>query len=314
MGLRCPVCGRHAAERLSHKIGSWAGRRRLTRFWTFTLDPKRIPGVSWTPGHTFSPAEIRCAVAYLRDVWNKYLTRWRRDAPDLSFIAVLELQESGNPHLHVLVNGWFPVRLMRSRWIRYGGGHNVQVNGITGGAEGVARYVSKYLAKSTPIDPEDAPPDDLPPEGDTGPDTTPYNEWPAYTRHHTTSRDVHLGFTAEQWDSIDAGDWRLCFPMITRNRNGIISRAAAAEICRGCVFRRAGCSGVADRAILWGPFGPINRPKFPTLRAVFDASPEYLAVLSAQEERKRGAGFARLVGYIAGRFRPLWTAADDWGF
>jgi len=145
--LRCPVCARAASDRLAVKIGSWAAERKLRRFWTFTLDPSRIPGVNWT-GAPLSGLEVKAAVAYLRRTWNKYLTAWRRDDPALEYIAVLELQLSGAPHLHVLVNGWYPWARMQRRWIRMGGGSHVRVNGVRGGAEGVTRYMAKYMAKN----------------------------------------------------------------------------------------------------------------------------------------------------------------------
>lgn len=252
MGLRCPVCGRQAARRLADKIGSWAAERGLWRFWTFTLDPARIPGIVYRPGIPLDTGQTSKAVDYLRAVWNKYLTRWRRDDPRLSFIAVLELQESGNPHLHVLVSGWYSWGVMRARWRRYGGGAQVYVTALARrSAEGAARYMGKYLSKATPVDSEDAIEELSPEEPVRTLDT-----WPKGTRHHTSSRDIHLRMTATQWRACDDEEWRYCFPRIVG-----LEAADLESICRHCIYRRAPrapCSGVCEPAELTDGLGPVG--------------------------------------------------------
>lgn len=311
--LRCPVCARAASDRLAAKIGSWAAERKLRRFWTFTLDPSRIPGVTWT-GAPLSVTEVHTAVAYLRKLWNKYLTAWRRDDAALEYIAVLELQKSGAPHLHVLVNGWYSWARMAARWRRMGGGSHVRVNGVRGGAEGVTRYMSKYMSKSLP----GAAPDLL----EDGAVT--YDGWPARTRHHTCSQSIHLQATAAQWSAACVGLWRDCFPHLMNVRN-------ASALCRGCVYRRlrtrdaprppgtrepgedahgntreyrAMCPGMCEKAELVGANGPVGRRRRHASRfIVFDASPEWVD-LEPNTQYLLGAPKRLIPGRFADRNEP----------
>src|SRR5579872_7300055 len=84
----CSYCGPRKAKRYRYTIRATAERRRLNRFLTLTLDPKKIEG---------DP------IRYLRDIFNKFRTYLKRKfGVSVTFIAVLEFQKNGNPHLHLL--------------------------------------------------------------------------------------------------------------------------------------------------------------------------------------------------------------------
>jgi hypothetical protein len=94
----CAHCGPKRAKRYKAAIRAIAEREQLNKFLTLTLDPAKITG---------SP------VRYLRKVFNKFrVYLLRKHGKSIKYIAVLEFQKNGNPHLHVLVD-----RFIRQRWI-----------------------------------------------------------------------------------------------------------------------------------------------------------------------------------------------------
>src|SRR5438270_3056637 len=86
----CAHCGPKRAKRYKAAIRAVAEREQLNKFLTLTLDPAKIKG---------SP------VRYLRRVFNKFrVYLLRKYGKSIKYIAVLEFQKNGNPHLHVLVD------------------------------------------------------------------------------------------------------------------------------------------------------------------------------------------------------------------
>ena len=151
---RCSYCGPRRAKRVKRAIRESAEQLRLQRLVTLTLDPKRIP-----PG--------RSAVRYLRACFDQLRVTWRRrflEAPQ--YIAVLEFQKSGSPHLHILVDRWMTQAWLKHAWESLGGGWSVDVRYVD--IHNVARYLSKYLTKELLL------------------------SAPKRSRRVTTSRGVHL--------------------------------------------------------------------------------------------------------------------------
>jgi hypothetical protein len=108
-----------------------AEQEHLTRFLTLTLDPKKIQGNS---------------VSYLRGVFNKFRLYLRRKfGSPVKYIAVLEFQQSGIAHLHVLVDRFIPQSWISESWSALGGGNIVDIRYVD--VHRIARYVSKYLTK-----------------------------------------------------------------------------------------------------------------------------------------------------------------------
>ena len=127
----CRYCGPRKAKKYKYLIRQIAEREGLTRFITLTLDPSRIEGE---------------AVRYLRQVFNKFRLYLRREygAP-VKYIAVLEFQKSGNPHLHLLVDRYIHWRWIRTAWSALGGGTVVDARFVD--VHNISRYLSKYLTK-----------------------------------------------------------------------------------------------------------------------------------------------------------------------
>lgn len=127
----CPYCGPRKAKQYRYSIRGAAQRHGLCRFLTLTLDPKKVTGEP---------------IAYLRLTFNRFRARLHKrfgHAP--SYIAVVELQKNGNPHLHVLIDRYIEQRWLKSVWEEIGGGFMVDIKFVD--VHRVSAYVSKYLTK-----------------------------------------------------------------------------------------------------------------------------------------------------------------------
>ena len=128
----CRRCGPRRAARYKYAIREIAQERKLTRFLTLTLDPKKVD--SDKPVH------------YLRECWNMFRVYLRRkfgEAPQ--FIAVLEFQKNGMPHLHVITDRFIEQTWIKSTWEQIGGGMHVDIRSVD--LHRVSNYLSKYPTK-----------------------------------------------------------------------------------------------------------------------------------------------------------------------
>ena len=110
-------------------------RPEISRFLTLTLDPETAPR---------QPSNQH---AYLTRRWNALRTAINREFGDLSYIWVREEQDSGLPHIHILVSRYLPQGWVSSRWSDLGGGEIVDIRAVER-VEKMAHYVGKYLTKN----------------------------------------------------------------------------------------------------------------------------------------------------------------------
>ncbi len=128
----CRYCGPRRAKRCKHAIAAWAEKLQLNRFVTLTLDPKKLNGEDSTK--------------YLNRTFAKFRSvLHRRYGKALSYIRVLEYQQNGNAHFHLLLNQFIDIKWLRAEWQAVGGGWNVWIKMIT--IRRIVGYVSKYLSK-----------------------------------------------------------------------------------------------------------------------------------------------------------------------
>jgi hypothetical protein len=82
----------------------------------------------------------------VKNCWAKFRTYLkRRYQTPLSFIAVVELQQSGYAHLHVLVDRFIEQNWIAEAWQAVGGGRIVDIRYVD--IHRIAPYMSKYLTK-----------------------------------------------------------------------------------------------------------------------------------------------------------------------
>lgn len=163
-GWSCGYCGPRKARRYKAAIRKAAETHGLQRFVTLTLDPAKVEG---------DP------VRHLRDTFNKlrvYLRRKYGIAP--KYIAILEFQRNGMPHLHLLIDRYIPFAWIQESWTAIGGGRFVNIKHVD--VHRVSHYLAKYLTKELLL------------------------SAPARSRRVTTARALHL---LEKQTS--EGDWRL---------------------------------------------------------------------------------------------------------
>lgn len=127
----CPRCGKRKAKRAKRAIIANAERSRLCRFLTLTLDPARIEGEP---------------VQYLRACWNMMRVYLHRTfGSGIQYIAVLEFQKNGNPHLHILISRYIPQPWLMKSWQAVGGGWSVDIRYVD--LHRAGHYLAKYLTK-----------------------------------------------------------------------------------------------------------------------------------------------------------------------
>ncbi len=85
-------------------------------------------------------------MAYIKDCWAKMRVYLRRKfKARITFIWVLELQQDGYAHLHILVDRYMPQGWVKEAWQAVGGGRIVDLRQVQ--MERAAGYLSKYLTK-----------------------------------------------------------------------------------------------------------------------------------------------------------------------
>ena len=130
----CGLCGPWKIRQVRKGIVHRAVEHKLQRFLTLTLDPKKIP-----PGYGVTEK-----IKYLYGVWRKMRVYLRRKLDkSLVFIAVVELQQNGNPHLHMLVGSYLAKEWISAAWQALGGGSFTRIEYAD--VHRVAAYIAKYV-------------------------------------------------------------------------------------------------------------------------------------------------------------------------
>lgn len=150
----CPRCGPQKAKRLQRAIISSAQGKELCRLLTLTLDP--------------TCCRPEDSIPYIRGCWNKFRTSLKRQSGgSISFIAVLELQQSGYAHLHILIDRYIAQSWISTAWQAVGGGRIVDVRRVD--IHRIGPYLAKYLTKDILL-----------------------GDFKTHQRRYTTSRDITL--------------------------------------------------------------------------------------------------------------------------
>ncbi|MCU4728650.1 rolling circle replication-associated protein [Halapricum hydrolyticum] len=110
-------------------------RPELRRLLTLTLDPEK------------APADQDDQHRYLTDRFNALRTELNDRYDGLSYIWIREEGDSGNPHLHLLVDRYMEQSELSRLASRVGLGHIVDIRRVN--ARNAARYLTKYLTKGS---------------------------------------------------------------------------------------------------------------------------------------------------------------------
>jgi hypothetical protein len=156
-------------------------RPQIRRLMTLTLDP------------SMAPARQEEQHQHLTERWNALRTAINREIGDFSYIWVREEQESGLPHLHVLVSRFIPQEWLSARWAGLGGGEIVDIRHVDR-VDRAAHYVGKYLTKDA------------------------LSGLPSGIRRYGSSQDIDLDVRGDRDDS--AENWRLLMEDYEISKNG----------------------------------------------------------------------------------------------
>lgn len=167
----CYCCGYRMRMNLIEEIERVTSQRDdLCRLLTLTLDPANAPP---------DPDEQH---QYITDRWNALRSSIRYKYGDFSYIWVREEQESGLPHLHIIVSRYLPQEWLSAKWGDLGGGDVVDIRRIED-TEKAAHYVGKYLTKDA------------------------LSGFPDGIRRYGSSSDIELDVRGDSGDSGE--EWRL---------------------------------------------------------------------------------------------------------
>lgn len=129
---KCPRCGPKKAKRVKKGIITAAQGKNLCRLLTLTLDPRRCTVEESPP--------------YIKEVWRKMRQSFSRElGKTVEFICVMEFQQNGYAHLHVLLSHYVSQAWIKASWQSLGGGQIVDIRQVD--MHRIAGYVSKYLTK-----------------------------------------------------------------------------------------------------------------------------------------------------------------------
>jgi len=137
---RCPRCQKVLAEKNRQLLKQVIELNHLDHLLTLTLDPKKVPVeyLNETENHTHK---------YITKLFNKFVLYIKRKInKSVKYVWVCEFQKNGNAHLHVVLNCYLPIKVIKFEWKRIGGGHDMGISKVES-FWGVANYLVKYLVK-----------------------------------------------------------------------------------------------------------------------------------------------------------------------
>lgn len=163
----CPACKFKKAIRLKYLVKDIITLNNLSYFLTLTLDPSLIP-------EGYRTDDTNNTHKYITKLFNHLLTIIRRKPykyfdkksekwldfnlsqheEKLKYVWIIEFQKNGNAHLHILLNKFLPVDVLREVWTDIGGGHIMRVDYIRT-IEGIAMYLTNYIVKGIKYDSTD---------------------------------------------------------------------------------------------------------------------------------------------------------------
>lgn len=132
----CYCCAHRMRMNLTEELDRLVEERpELRRFLTLTLNPATAP-VDSAEQHRFLTERFNALRTELNDRYD-----------GLSYVWVREEGESGNPHLHLIVDRFLPQAELSKLAERVGLGEVVDIRRVN--ARNMARYLTKYLTKGS---------------------------------------------------------------------------------------------------------------------------------------------------------------------
>lgn len=156
----CPNCCKRKANRVRREIIEVAELNDLYYHLVLTLDDKKIPD-------EYKNAFVNDTHKYITKIFNHFMTLLKRTKKYyvktktgktkhfdfsqleeiLKYIWIIEFQtNTHNAHMHILLNQFLPIEIIRELWTHVGGGVQMHVERVRS-IKGVSIYVAKYITK-----------------------------------------------------------------------------------------------------------------------------------------------------------------------
>jgi len=156
----CPTCCKRKANMVRREIIEVSGLNNLYYHLVLTLDGTKIP-------YEYKNGEVNDTHKYITKIFNHFLTLLRREKRDyvkrstglikhfdysqlekeLKYIWIIEFQkDTKNAHMHILLNQFLPIEVIRDLWMHVGGGVEMFIERVKT-VKGLSIYVTKYISK-----------------------------------------------------------------------------------------------------------------------------------------------------------------------
>jgi len=156
----CPTCCKRKANMVRREIIEVSGLNNLYYHLVLTLDNKKIP-------YEYKNKEVNDTHRYITKIFNHFLTLLRREKgnyvkkktgetkqfdysqleKELKYIWIIEFQkDTKNAHMHILINQFLPIEVIRDLWVHVGGGVEMFIERVKT-VKGLSIYVTKYISK-----------------------------------------------------------------------------------------------------------------------------------------------------------------------
>src|SRR5262249_38506980 len=131
---RCSRCRPPKLKEVRSRICRAAEKHKLNKMATLTLDRKRL-----------TRHEQRHTDRYIRECWRSMRVLLARQCgkKSIPFVGVLEFQQNGMAHLHILLAEYIPQKWLSIAWQKVGGGRYVDIRYVD--VHRVSAYLSSYL-------------------------------------------------------------------------------------------------------------------------------------------------------------------------
>ncbi len=153
----CPRCAPIKARAISYQIKDVVLLNNLNCYLTLTLDPSKLSPENILESRTHNIITSyfnRLITTIKRKKFNyfnvkknqHYQFNLKNSGEKLKYIWVIEFQKNGLAHMHVLLNQFLPIEVIREAWVHIGGGHIMYIDKVEN-LNAVSNYITKYFCK-----------------------------------------------------------------------------------------------------------------------------------------------------------------------
>lgn len=155
MSWTCPSCSPYKALRIKYELIEIIMSNNLEYFLTLTLDPSKLEKHNREDTHKYITKLFNHFITVLKrksfTYFDKNKKRWftfdlSKQEEKLKYVWICEFQKNGNAHLHILLNQFLPVDIIREIWVHVGGGHIMYIDKVKN-QSAISMYLTHYIVK-----------------------------------------------------------------------------------------------------------------------------------------------------------------------